>query len=184
MPTLSIHFDPAVLAHLVKAGGDDTVHVTLSPGGGDRGSASEAESLIPHGPLADLMKAGLCRTGADPIHTRSSPADFISAVSRHQLPRPAGVSVSADPSSANTALFVIAVLLDQAIALPGILTLPVPARVSLVTSLSATTRHGRWRQTATCARKTGVDAGVDTVVGRIRSGWHGAGSGLTMCPAV
>ncbi len=63
------------------------------------------------------------------------------------------------PISANTARSVIAVLLDQAIALPGILTLLVPARVSLVTSLSATTRHGRWRQTATGARKTGVDAG-------------------------
>ncbi|MFD7340000.1 DUF4357 domain-containing protein [Streptomyces violascens] len=63
MPTLSIHFDPAVLAHLIKAGGDDTVHVTLSLGGGDRGNASQAESVIPHGPLADLMKAGLIEKG-------------------------------------------------------------------------------------------------------------------------
>lgn len=29
-----------------------------------QGSASEAESVIPHDPLADLMKAGLCCTGA------------------------------------------------------------------------------------------------------------------------
>ncbi|AYG85313.1 hypothetical protein DWB77_07530 [Streptomyces hundungensis] len=36
MPTLSIHFDPAVFAHLAKAGGDDTVHVTLSLGGGSK----------------------------------------------------------------------------------------------------------------------------------------------------
>ncbi|MGW1869988.1 hypothetical protein ACWCPS_31135 [Streptomyces mauvecolor] len=152
MPTLGMHFDPVVLAHLVKAD-DDTVHVTLSPGGRDRSSAYEAGSVIPHRPLSDLIKAGLRRTGAGLSHTRCSPAGFVSAVSRHQLPRSADVSVSDNPSSANTALFVIAALLDRALALPGILTLPGPAPVSLVTPLSAPTRHGRWRQTATCAGK-------------------------------
>ncbi|MGW1870390.1 DUF4357 domain-containing protein [Streptomyces mauvecolor] len=62
MPTLSIHFDPAVLAHLIKAGGDDTVHVTLSLGGGDR-IGTPAAPVVPHGPLADLMKAGLLAEG-------------------------------------------------------------------------------------------------------------------------
>ncbi|MFF3159280.1 DUF4357 domain-containing protein [Streptomyces sp. NPDC057910] len=62
MPTLSIHFDSAVLAHLIKAGGHDTVHVTLSLGGADR-SGSPALPVIPHGPLADLMKAGLLAEG-------------------------------------------------------------------------------------------------------------------------
>ncbi|MEU5436455.1 DUF4357 domain-containing protein [Streptomyces sp. NPDC020719] len=62
MPTLSIHFDPAVLAHLMKAAGDDTVHVTLSLGGADRDGAAAAP-VIPHGPLADLMKAGLLKEG-------------------------------------------------------------------------------------------------------------------------
>ena len=39
MPTLSINFDPALIAHLMKASGDDTVHVTLTLGTGDKQSS-------------------------------------------------------------------------------------------------------------------------------------------------
>lgn len=63
MATLSIHFDPAVIARLTSASGDDTVHVTLSLGGGD--SAAEAASVVPHGPLAGLMQAGLLESGTE-----------------------------------------------------------------------------------------------------------------------
>lgn len=59
MATLSIHFDPAVLARLTSASGDDTIHVTLSLGGGE--PTAPAASVIPHGPLADLMQAGLLK---------------------------------------------------------------------------------------------------------------------------
>ncbi|MFJ1751276.1 DUF4357 domain-containing protein [Streptomyces sp. NPDC088116] len=59
MATLSIHFDPAVLARLTSANGDDTIHVTLSLGGGD--STTPAASVTPHGPLAGLMQAGLLK---------------------------------------------------------------------------------------------------------------------------
>ena len=62
MPTLSINFDPAVIAHLMSASGDDTVHVTLTLGNGDA-TASPAKPVDPHGPLADLMKAGLLKAG-------------------------------------------------------------------------------------------------------------------------
>ncbi|MFJ2590962.1 DUF4357 domain-containing protein (plasmid) [Streptomyces sp. NBC_00376] len=57
MATLSIHFDPAVIATLTSASGDDTIHVTLSLGGGS--AAAPATPVIPHGPLAGLMQAGL-----------------------------------------------------------------------------------------------------------------------------
>ncbi|MEU7088000.1 DUF4357 domain-containing protein [Streptomyces achromogenes] len=57
MATLSIHFDPAVIARLVSASSDDTIHVTLSLGAG---SPNEQPSpVVPHGPLAALMQAGL-----------------------------------------------------------------------------------------------------------------------------
>ncbi|MFC5203868.1 restriction system modified-DNA reader domain-containing protein [Streptomyces kaempferi] len=59
MATLSIHFDPAVIARLTSAGGDDTIHVTLSLGAG---SATQAAApIVPHGPLAALMQAGLLK---------------------------------------------------------------------------------------------------------------------------
>ncbi|MFD4723779.1 DUF4357 domain-containing protein [Streptomyces seoulensis] len=57
MATLSIHFDPAVIARLTSASGDDTVHVTLSLGEG--GNSPQAASVLPQGPLAGLMRAGL-----------------------------------------------------------------------------------------------------------------------------
>lgn len=63
MATLSIHFDPAVIARLTSASGDDTVHVTLSLGGG--APSPEEASVVPHGPLAGLMLAGLLESGAE-----------------------------------------------------------------------------------------------------------------------
>ncbi|MEU9398497.1 DUF4357 domain-containing protein [Streptomyces sp. NPDC048242] len=62
MATLSIHFDPAVLARLVSASGDDTIHVTLALGGGD--APAQAASVVPYGPLAGLMRAGLLKPDA------------------------------------------------------------------------------------------------------------------------
>ncbi|MEU9797078.1 DUF4357 domain-containing protein [Streptomyces sparsogenes] len=59
MATLSIHFDPAVIARLMSARGDDTIHVTLSIGGGSDGAT--ASPVVPHGPLAALMQAGLLK---------------------------------------------------------------------------------------------------------------------------
>ncbi|MEU8096059.1 restriction system modified-DNA reader domain-containing protein [Streptomyces rubiginosohelvolus] len=61
MATLSIHFDPAVIARLVSASGDDTVHVTLSLGEG--AASTQAAPVIPQGPLAGLMRAGLLEPG-------------------------------------------------------------------------------------------------------------------------
>ncbi|MFD5557640.1 DUF4357 domain-containing protein [Streptomyces sp. NPDC127068] len=62
MATLSIHFDPAVIARLTSASGGDTIHVTLSLGGGASPTAAPAP-VIPHGPLAALMQAGLLKRG-------------------------------------------------------------------------------------------------------------------------
>ncbi|MFJ1888845.1 DUF4357 domain-containing protein [Streptomyces sp. NPDC088170] len=61
MATLSIHFDPAVIARLVSASGDDTIHVTLSLGEG--AASAQAAPAIPQGPLAGLMRAGLLEAG-------------------------------------------------------------------------------------------------------------------------
>ncbi|MFJ4595995.1 MULTISPECIES: DUF4357 domain-containing protein [unclassified Kitasatospora] len=61
MATLSIHFDPAVIARLVSASGDDTVHVTLSLGEG--AVSAQAAPVIPQGPLAGLMRADLLEPG-------------------------------------------------------------------------------------------------------------------------
>ncbi|MER6187743.1 DUF4357 domain-containing protein [Streptomyces sp. NPDC001652] len=63
MPTLSINFDPAVIAHLMSASGDDTVHVTLTLGTRDATASPAAKPVDPHGPLADLMKADLLKAG-------------------------------------------------------------------------------------------------------------------------
>ncbi|MFI9788486.1 DUF4357 domain-containing protein [Kitasatospora sp. NPDC051984] len=62
MPTLSIHFDPEILAHLAKATTGDTVHVTLSLGGGEL-SPTQVATVAPKGPLAEIMKAGLLTAG-------------------------------------------------------------------------------------------------------------------------
>jgi hypothetical protein len=64
MPTLSIHFDPAVIAHLTSASGDDTVHVTLSLGASGSAPTSVPAPSVPRGPLAGLMQAGLLTPGA------------------------------------------------------------------------------------------------------------------------
>ncbi|MEU5902478.1 DUF4357 domain-containing protein [Streptomyces venezuelae] len=61
MATLSIHFDPAVIARLTSASGDDTIHVTLSLGDGS--PAGSAAPVVPHGPLAALMQAELLQPG-------------------------------------------------------------------------------------------------------------------------
>ncbi|MGW8780224.1 restriction system modified-DNA reader domain-containing protein [Streptomyces sp. NPDC055796] len=63
MATLSIHFNPAVIASLASASNDDTIHVTLTLGGGE--PSSEAAAVVPHGPLAALMQAGLLEAGAE-----------------------------------------------------------------------------------------------------------------------
>lgn len=57
MATLSIHFDPAVIARLTSASSDDTIHVTLSLGAGS--PTEQPSPVVPHGPLAALMQAGL-----------------------------------------------------------------------------------------------------------------------------
>lgn len=62
MPTVSIHFDAALLAHLTAASGDDTVHVTLSLGGGEERPAA-VSAVVPKGPLAALMNTGLLEPG-------------------------------------------------------------------------------------------------------------------------
>ncbi|MFJ8465473.1 restriction system modified-DNA reader domain-containing protein [Streptomyces swartbergensis] len=61
MPTLSINFDPAVIAHLMNASGDDTVHVTLTLGTGDK--PPSPRQTVPRGPLAALMRADLLEAG-------------------------------------------------------------------------------------------------------------------------
>ncbi|MBQ1108463.1 DUF4357 domain-containing protein [Streptomyces anulatus] len=61
MATLSIHFDPAVIARLVSASGDDAIHVTLSLGEGP--ASAQTAPVIPQGPLAGLMRAGLLEPG-------------------------------------------------------------------------------------------------------------------------
>ncbi|GGN41135.1 restriction system modified-DNA reader domain-containing protein [Streptomyces fuscichromogenes] len=63
MPTLSINFDPAVIAHLTSASGDDTVHVTLTLGAANPSASPAGRPVVPHGPLADLMKAQLLKAG-------------------------------------------------------------------------------------------------------------------------
>ncbi|MFE1797771.1 DUF4357 domain-containing protein [Streptomyces sp. NPDC059517] len=63
MPTISLHFDPAVFAHLASASGNDTVHLTLALGGGDDEGVPMAAPVVPRGPLSDLMQAGLLEAG-------------------------------------------------------------------------------------------------------------------------
>ncbi|GAB3181027.1 hypothetical protein [Streptomyces incanus] len=77
MATLSIHFDPAVIARLTSASGDDTIHVTLTLGGASTTEA--AAPVIPHGPLAALMQAGLRS------RTRSSPSTSAAPTGRAAL---------------------------------------------------------------------------------------------------
>ncbi|MFG2467729.1 DUF4357 domain-containing protein [Streptomyces canus] len=62
MPTLSIHFESEILAHLAKASVNDTIHLNVTLGGGEEVIASAP--VIPRGPLADLMKADLLKAGS------------------------------------------------------------------------------------------------------------------------
>ncbi|GAB2711717.1 DUF4357 domain-containing protein [Kitasatospora kifunensis] len=61
MPTLSIHFEPEILAHLAQAAAGDTVHVTLSLGADS--APAQVGAVTPRGPLAEIMKAGLLAAG-------------------------------------------------------------------------------------------------------------------------
>ncbi|MER6279677.1 DUF4357 domain-containing protein [Streptomyces sp900105245] len=64
MPTISLKFDSAVITPLASASGNDTVHLTLTLGGGDQESRPPAPSaVVPRGPLADLMQADLLHPG-------------------------------------------------------------------------------------------------------------------------
>jgi hypothetical protein len=65
MPTISLHFDPSVFAHLARASGDDTVHLTLTLGGGDESMEAAPVPVVPRGPLADLMQADLLHAGTE-----------------------------------------------------------------------------------------------------------------------
>ncbi|MEU2540254.1 DUF4357 domain-containing protein [Streptomyces iakyrus] len=59
MATLTIHFDPEVLAHIVAAGAEGAVEVNVSLGGS--AGAAKATPVPATGPLAPLMVAGLLR---------------------------------------------------------------------------------------------------------------------------
>ncbi|MCF3137447.1 DUF4357 domain-containing protein [Streptomyces olivochromogenes] len=63
MPTISLHFDPAVFAHLASASGNDTIHLTLSLGDDTEGTPAPVP-VVPRGPLAELMQADLLAAGA------------------------------------------------------------------------------------------------------------------------
>ncbi|MET9116629.1 MULTISPECIES: DUF4357 domain-containing protein [Streptomyces] len=62
MPTLNIHFESEIIAHLAKASANDTIHLSVSLGGGEDTAAPKP--VVPRGPLADLMKADLLKAGA------------------------------------------------------------------------------------------------------------------------
>lgn len=57
MATLTIHFDPEVLAHIAAAGSEGAVEVKVSLGGD--ADAVKTATAPPAGPLAPLMAAGL-----------------------------------------------------------------------------------------------------------------------------
>lgn len=61
MPTLSIHIDPTVLAHLASAGGADVVNISITLG--DAAVQPAHAPVAARGPLAELMKAGLLKAG-------------------------------------------------------------------------------------------------------------------------
>ena len=63
MPTLKIHLDPTVLAHLAAASGDDTIDISITLGEYEPKGLPVPGQTIPTGPLADLMKAGLLKPG-------------------------------------------------------------------------------------------------------------------------
>lgn len=61
MPTLNIHLDPTVLAHLRSADGDTTINITVSLGEPDPTPAPVPNRFT--GALADLMEAGFLKPG-------------------------------------------------------------------------------------------------------------------------
>ena len=62
MPTLNIHFESEIIAHLAKVSANDTIHLSVSLGGGE--DTATPKPVVPRGPLADLMKADLLEAGA------------------------------------------------------------------------------------------------------------------------
>ncbi|MEU3602277.1 DUF4357 domain-containing protein [Streptomyces sp. NPDC006798] len=67
MPTVSLSFDKSVIAKLVAAGPDETVHLTLSldvtSGTAQPAGAGSAGAVAPQGPLAELLREGLLTAG-------------------------------------------------------------------------------------------------------------------------
>lgn len=63
MPTLNIHLDPTVIAHLANAGNGDTVNISIALG--EKTIEPAAVTTKPTGPLAPLMKAGLLEAGEE-----------------------------------------------------------------------------------------------------------------------
>ncbi|MFB7057117.1 DUF4357 domain-containing protein [Streptomyces vinaceus] len=61
MPTISFHYDKSLIARIVDAAEDETLHVTLTLGAA--GELQAAEPVVPHGPLAPLMNGGLLPAG-------------------------------------------------------------------------------------------------------------------------
>ncbi|GAA5014849.1 DUF4357 domain-containing protein [Streptomyces siamensis] len=61
MPTLSIHFEPEIIAHLAKVSANDTIHLSVSLGGSE--AVAAPKPVTPRGPLADLMKTDLLKAG-------------------------------------------------------------------------------------------------------------------------
>jgi len=67
LPTVSLHFDSSVIARLAAAGPDETVHITLSvdvaPDSAPDGASGPARTVVPQGPLAELLLKGLLEAG-------------------------------------------------------------------------------------------------------------------------
>ncbi|MFI9062458.1 DUF4357 domain-containing protein [Streptomyces sp. NPDC053429] len=61
MPTISFHYDKSLIARITDAAEDETVQITLTLGGA--GEPQTVEPVVPHGPLAKLMEAGLLAVG-------------------------------------------------------------------------------------------------------------------------
>lgn len=61
MPTISFHYDKSLIARLIDASEDETLHITLTLGATAEPRA--AEPVVPQGPLAPLMEAGLLPAG-------------------------------------------------------------------------------------------------------------------------
>ncbi|WP_445282594.1 DUF4357 domain-containing protein [Streptomyces sp. DSM 118148] len=69
MPTVSFHFDKSVLAKLIEAAPEETIHITLSldiPPSADTSppqGSTAGQTVAPQGPLAGLLLKGLLQPG-------------------------------------------------------------------------------------------------------------------------